>query len=854
MGAPNYADFPDLENRAFGWYSNDSSAIIGVDSSGGYSTLPACDSDCFAMKNSFCCLRTPTLYSWATWISTALLAIGLSACTSSESIRSPESGVDTPNEDGLNRFVGLSATEMERRYERAAGYLSWNVRQNIYYAPVRPVWLEDGSFWYRIRTSEGTFFRYYDSETGQTTPAFDHRLLAEAIAGRRGRSVREGDLPFGHFRYLDGRSKIRFALSGEIWTCNLENYVCEDPAPRRETPESSVVAPDRQQAAFLRDQNLWIWTYSDDTERPVTSKGEPGYGYATDSQGWTRSDRPVLAWSPDSRRIATYRLNEKEVARMSLIRTRMGRPELETWPYALPGDSIRPKLERVVIDLERDSLIALDLEPGEMRTSNCCGLLRDGRWADVEWSPDGSTLAFLETSRDYRTVTLYLADPETGSVREVMSETAEPFFESGFLARELPNWRVLHESDELLWFSPRDNWGHLYLYDLQDGTLKNRITKGEWNVLQVLHVDLKDRTVLFTAVGKEKGVDPYFASLYRASLDGGDIRRLTPQDEHHQVHPSPDGRFAVVNRSRPDQLPVAEFYDLANGDIVELEQAELDEDLSGRFPFPSPFTVKARDGKTDLYGLLYKPSDFDPAKTYPVINVIYPGPQTGSVGTRSFSTYRRGQAYALAELGFIVVQLDGLGTPLRSRDFHTWWVGNLSDNGLQDQVAAMNQLASRYSWFDIERVGITGHSGGGYATVAAMLRYPEFFSVGVAGAGNMDNRGYTDYWGEKYQGPVHGQEGEADAYRNQAIYRLADRLEGKLLITYGTMDSNVHPNMTLQLVDRLIRHNQSFDLMVFPNRDHGYVNEPYNLKLTWDYFVRHLLESDPPEQFPPVTR
>jgi len=283
--------------------------------------------------------------------------------------------------------------------------------------------------------------------------------------------------------------------------------------------------------------------------------------------------------------------------------------------------------------------------------------------------------------------------------------------------------------------------------------------------------------------------------------------------------------------------------------VIELEQGDTTplEEIGWRPPVQ--FTAKGRDGITDVYGIIYKPSNFDPDKKYPIINSIYPGPQVGSVGSRSFSVTGRGQAQALAELGFIVVQIDATGTPLRSKSFHTDWYGNMGDNGLEDQVAAMRQLGERYSWIDLNRVGIYGHSGGGFATAGAMLLFPDFFHVGVSSAGNHDNRGYTYYWGEKYQGLLEQNPDGFDNYENQANHLLAENLKGKLLITYGTMDSNVHPNMTKLLINELIKHNKDFDVMVFPNRGHGYFNEPYNIRITWDYFVRHLLGKEPPGEF-----
>ncbi len=732
-------------------------------------------------------------------------------------------------------------------YERASQFLSWHLNRKLFRSSVEPNWVDDDQFWYRVEIPEGRKFYHVNPAAGQREPAFDHERLAGVLSDEMETRIRPYNLPFNSFEYGYELRSIRFYRNGNIWSCDIVIYRCEESENKRKRISNSVDSPDGAYSAFIRDYNLWVYDHREEKELQLTSDGEAYYGYATNSQGWTRGDNPILLWSPDSRRIATFQQDEREVEKMPLIRTQTGRPSLDYWPYALPGDVEVPMLERVVIDVESREVVRLDVEPSHQRTSNCCGLTREGNWADVEWSSDGEKLAFVVTSRDYSSVTLFTADPSSGEVSEIYSETDEPFFESNLSSRGVPNWRVLHDSNEFIWFTRADNWGHLYLHDLTSGERKNRITDGEWNVIDILRLDHERRTILFTAVGKEDGRDPYFNHLYRVNFDGSGLELLTQENANHQVHVSPTGSYFTTTWSQPQNAPVTVLKQQSGQTHMELEEADLSELESLGFRSPEPFSVKARDGVTDIYGLLYKPSDFDPEKKYPIINSIYPGPQTGSVGTRSFTASRRGQAHALAELGFIVVQIDAFGTPYRSKDFHTLWFGDMADNGLEDQVTAMKQLAERYVWIDIKRAGMYGHSGGGFATAAAMFQFPEFFKVGVASAGNHDNRGYTYYWGEKYQGLLYElDEEDGDTYTNQANQLLAENLEGKLLISYGTMDANVHPNMTLQVVEELIRNNKDFDLMVFPNRGHGYANEPYNLRITWNYFVRHLLGQEPP--------
>lgn len=725
--------------------------------------------------------------------------------------------------------------------------LSWNLNRRLVDQPARPVWQRDDTFWYHLQTRDGDRFVFVDPEAGVKRAAFDHGRLAEALTRRTGYEISAERLPFLHFDYVDDREAIRFGFREKIWRCDIIRYRCSEVGVLPQSLPASVDSPDGRFSAFVRDYNLWLLDREMEKEIRLTEDGKRGYGYATDSQGWTRSDRPILVWSPDSRRIATFRQDEREVGLMPIVRTGEPRPTLTVWPYALPGDSAVPMLEPVVLDLDSKSVVRLDMEPIHQRTSNCCGLVREGRWADVEWSGDSERLALVETSRDYRQVTLYLADPRTGKVSRVYSESDDIFFESNLAPRGVPNWRALHDSGEFVWFSRRDGWGHLYLHDLSGGEQLSRITEGEWNVVDLVRIDRDNRKVYFTAVGREPG-DPYFVRFYRAGLDDGEVELLTGENGNHDISLSPSGRWFTSSFSRPDRSPELLLKSADGGTTRRLERTDTSRLQEAGFRYPLPFSVNARDGTTDLYGLLIKPFDFDPDKRYPIVVSIYPGPQTGSVGTRGFTTFRRGQAHAIAQLGVVVMLLDGFGTPFRSREFHTWWYGDLSDNGLEDQIGAIRQLAERYDWIDADRAGIYGHSGGGYAAATAMLRFPEQFRVGVAGAGNMDNRGYTDYWGEKYQGPLERLNGE-ESYENQAIHRLADRLKGRLLVTWGTMDTNVHPNMTLRLVDSLIQHNRDFDLMVFPDRGHGYANEPYKLRITWDYFVRHLLEGTPPQDY-----
>ena len=525
---------------------------------------------------------------------------------------------------------------------------------------------------------------------------------------------------------------------------------------------------------------------------------------------------------------------------MYLADTRVGHPQLEAWKYPLAGDAKIFQIERVIIDVDAARVTRLQMPPDPHRSSLCDHVKCDDSFSDVEWSADSQQLAFISSSRDHKRAQFRVADAQTGKVRDVLEETSKTYFEGG---EDRPNWRFLPASNELIWFSERDNWGQLYLYDLTSGKLKNQITSGEGDVAETLRVDETNRLVYFLGVGKEKGRDPYFVHLYRVGLDGKNQTLLTPEDATHDVSFSPTGRFFVDSYSKPDSAGITVLRDSAGKLLQTIEKADISRLVATGWKPVTPFSVKARDGVTDLYGLMYKPTRFDAGQKYPIIDHIYPGPTPGSVGTRRFQA-ARGDSQALAELGFIVIELDGMGTPSRSKKFHDAYYGNMGDNTLPDQVAGIQELAKRYSWIDISRVGIWGHSGGGYAAADAMFRYPDFFKVGISEAGNHDNRDYEDDWAEKWQGLLNG-----NNYDNQANELVARNLKGKLLLVHGTMDSNVPPYNTLLVVDALIRANKDFDLLMLPNRNHGFANEPYMIRRRWDYFVRNLMGAEPPKEY-----
>ncbi len=619
------------------------------------------------------------------------------------------------------------------------------------------------------------------------------------------------------------------------------------------TPYQVVASPDGRLGAFIREHDLWVRDLETGEEYPVTENGEEAYGYATNSAGWIRSPRPVVMWSADSRRIATFRQDERGVGMMYRVTTEVGHPELDAWRYPLPEDSVIFRIERLVADVsdvDDPSVTFFDMLPDPHRSATCDHIYCAGQLLETEWYPDADSVAFLSVSRDHKRVALRIASANDGGVREVLRDSADTFFMSALWGAP-QNWRVLPETDELIWWDRDTNRGHLYLHDLASGERRHAITAGHWNVLTVERVDPESRTLWFIGNGREDG-DPYFRYLYSVNIDEGptSVRLLTPDSANHRIDLSPDGRFFVDHASTPTSPGVVTLRDARAGHaIAELARPDISRMAAAGWQPPIPFTAKARDDSTDLYGLMYVPTSLDTTKQYPVVNYIYPGPQGGSVGGRSFSP-TRSDHQALAELGFIVVTLDGLGSSSeRSKSFHDFYYGNLGDNTIPDQIAAIRQLAATHRWIDLDRVGTWGHSGGGFASTRAILAYPDFYKVAVSQAGNHENRNYEDDWGEWWQGLLVEYEGGATNYDNQANWALADQLQGKLLIAHGMMDDNVPFSNTMLVVKALIEADRDFDLILFPDSRHGFASHPFMQRNRWDYFVEHLLGAEPPVDY-----
>ena len=742
--------------------------------------------------------------------------------------------------------VDAQITITEEDYARAEATLGTTTRGMVYHTSIQPNWLEDDRFWYLQRMPADNEYMLVDPAQGEHRSLFDEERMTEAINRHLG--ISGAEVNFSRVSY-DGETDRLLSPqgSGNI-ACSVITYTCEsvERTDRENARRTAAISPDGNYEAFRKDNNLWIRTIDTDEERQVTFDGEKDFGYATNNAGWVRNERPVLLWSPDSKKIATFQHDGRGVGEMYMVSTEIGRSNLEAWKYPLPQDSVVFMIHRVVIHVDEPRTVRLDMAPDYHRGTTTDHIADwDGTFMDVRWSDDSEQLAFVSSSRDHKDAWLRLADPESGAVREVLHERVETYYESGVNAE---NWQVFFDTGEVLWYSERSNWGHLYLYDLSTGELKRQITDGDWIVRQVRRTDLDARMLYFTGSGRD-GPDPYFQYLYRVSMDGGEPELLTPEEANHSVSFSPGGNYILDTWSRPDVPQKHAVRNLDGSIAVNVGEADISELLATGWRPPEPFSVKARDNETDLHGLLYKPSNFDPSGRYPVLNYLYPGPQSGSVGTRSF-TPARGDKQALAELGFIVVEVDAMGTPGRSKSFHDAYYGNMGDNGLPDQITTIRQLGAQNPWMDLDRVGIWGHSGGGFASAGAILRYPDFYKVAVSGAGNHDNRNYEDDWGEKWQGLLEVNPDGTTNYDNQSNILLADSLEGKLLLAHGLMDDNVPASNTLLLVEALIAANKDFDLVIFPSGSHGFgQGRTYWMRRRWDYFVEHLLGVPPPEEY-----
>lgn len=639
-------------------------------------------------------------------------------------------------------------------------------------------------------------------------------------------------------------------------------------------PDWASVSPDGQWVVFSREFNLWMMSYADyqrildarrgetgddaeDAEEEVevneiqlTTDGERHYGYGNEGRGrydseteeeFEKRQNAQITWSHDSRYFALTRRDRRQVGDLWVIHvTGVTRPELESYKYDMPGEEDVSQDELLVFDMTAREMTRVDDDPWKDQRLGLFDAPTPVDRQDHEpprdiWlSDESSELYFWRRSRDQHRVDVMVYDPGTQQVRTVIEERLNTYVE-----HQTP--RLLDNGD-LVWWSEQDGWAHLYRYS-PDGTLVARLTEGPWHVGGILGVDDAQGWVYFRGNNREEGEDPYYQHLYRVRTNGTGLELLNPGDFDHRMAASPSSSYFVSNRARVNTTPVATLLDGTGREILQLEEADLSQLMAAGYQFPEPFHVKAADGITDIYGVMYKPYDFNPDSVYPIVTYVYPGPQTESV-SKFFSLNPSEQA--LAQFGMIVITVGNRGGhPDRSKWYHNYGYGNLRDYGLADKKAAIEQLADRHRFVDIDRVGIYGHSGGGFMSTAAMLVYPDFFDVAVSSAGNHSNDVYNQNWSEKHHGVKEVVDADGEVTFEYSIDRnqdVAENLKGRLLLTTGNVDNNVHHAGTFRVAEALIKANKRFDFFIYPGQRHGYGDMgDYWFWQRAEYFVKHLL-------------
>lgn len=744
----------------------------------------------------------------------------------------------------LGALFGLvheaAAQDLQSRYESAEQFLWYNSDSLALSDEVDPHWIDDSSrFWYERELADGEEFVLVDAEENTQGPAFDHARLADTLSSVTGETHEADDLPFDWISFVEDEEAIEFKVEDTTWRCSVTDYTCTEQSGEE---QPAGLSPDGKWQAFVRDHNLFVRSTESGREIQLTRDGQEEYGYAQPLRSLPemvqREDPDYepevdVEWGPNSNKLVTYRLDQRPAKELAVVQSS---PEDHFWPqhyeytYPLPGETGLPLAEPVIFDVTNRSRTFVDVKPSP--------LLYTGGGPLLDWEEDGETLYYRKSARTNKRVRLLEVDASTGETRTVIEETSETYIDPniGYMER-------VNGGEEIIWASERDGWNHLYLYDGETGELKNQITEGEWVVRGIEHVDAENRQVYFSASGRTEG-DPYLRSLYRVDFDGSDLTKLTPERADHEADFSSSGEFFVDTYSRVDQKPVTVLREAPDGEVVRtVEEANVDRLRDTGWQAPEPFRVKAADGETDIYGVLWRPTDFDPSKEYPVVEQIYTGPHDFHV-PKTFGAFGS-MAQSVAELGFVTIMVDGRGTGRRSKDFRLFSYQNLG-GVTTDHVAAIRQLAGQYDFIDSSRVGIYGHSAGGYDSAHALLTHPETYDVAVSSAGNHDQRLDKAWWNELYMGYPLG-----DHYEKQSNVTLVPNLQTDqhLMLAHGEVDNNVPPSETLRMVDALIEANKDFDLLIMPNEFHGMSGHPYFIQERWDYFVEHLRGETPPRGY-----
>jgi dipeptidyl aminopeptidase/acylaminoacyl peptidase len=723
--------------------------------------------------------------------------------------------------------------------------------------PEQPNWIgRTNRFWFRRSAQGGNEFMLVNPATRAIDAAFDHAKLAAALSTESNKYTAV-TLPFSTFTFTDNERAIQFTIGpggavgggggrggppvdpATLWKCSLESYTCTPPSAGRGTgrggrggggglagpvrPPFEIndaeprKSPDGKLEALVNNYNVAI--------RPVGSRDVKLL--STDGSEGSYYDPVSLVWSPDSSKLAVYKVTPGHRRFVHFVQSSPEdqlQPKNSNMQYAKPGD---------VLDVERPFIFTV--ATGKRQDVDNALFPNAYDMSALSWRRDSSAVTFEYNQRGHQVFRIIEINAATGKTRALISEEPKTFFcYSGKKYRA-----DIDDGREIVWMSERDGWNHLYLYDGASGAVKNQITKGDWIVRNVVRLDEDTRQIVFSASGMYPGKDPYFVHYYRINFDGTGLTPLTTADANHAVNFSPDRQFYVDTYSRVDAAPVSELRKTADASLVmPVQKAEISELVKAGWKAPEVFVSKGRDGKTDIWGVIFRPTNFDASKKYPVIENIYAGPQ-GSFVPKTFSAFNQMQAQA--EIGFIVVQIDGMGTSNRSKAFHDVAWQNIKDAGFPDRILWHKAVAAKYPYYDISRVGLYGTSAGGQNSLGGLLFFPEFYKAAVSSAGCHDNRMDKIWWNEQWMGWPLGEH-----YAQSSNVDNAYRLQGKVLLVVGEMDTNVDPSSTMQVVNQLIKHNKDFDLLVVPGMGHG-SGGAYGDHKRFDFFTRHLLGVKPPE-------
>jgi dipeptidyl aminopeptidase/acylaminoacyl peptidase len=726
--------------------------------------------------------------------------------------------------------TGLKAQGTLADYRRAVA-IDTLFKDKVYNSPWEFHWLKKGDkVWYLNKRGARKEFMLADVKKKSQLPAFDHDRLARSLVLRSRKKIDAANLPFSLIEFSDDQQSITFRIDSARWKCNLSSYACEvtevikNDEPRHwywgndfdEAGNKPVPSPDSNSVAFIKNYNVFVRLKSKE-EFQLSYDGAAGNFYSS-----------YLQWSPDGKKLMAYKIMPGEKHLIYFVESSPKdqlQPKLCTREYRKPGDVLPHKRPQLFWVDERKHVPVSD------------ELFNHQFWVDdIVWRKDSRAFTFEYNERGHQHYRVLEVDAFSGKVRALVDEHSETFIDySGKKYRH-----DVDDGKEIIWASERDGWNHLYRYDGVTGKVINQITKGEWVVRGVEYVDEKKRQIIFSASGMDAGKDPYLLQYCKINFDGSGFTRLTKEDSNHFTVFSPDHAYFVDQYSRVDLPPVTKLCSAADGkEITTLQQADITDLQKAGWKMPEVFSAKGRDGVTDIWGIIIRPADFDPAKKYPVIEMIYAGPQSFYV-PKSFSPQYRG-LYALAELGFIVVQVDGMGTSWRSKAFHDVCWKNLKDAGFPDRIAWMKSAAAKYPYMDISRVGVFGGSAGGQNAAGAVLFHPGFYKAAVASCGCHDNRMDKMWWNEQWMSyPIGPHYAESSNVVN------AHRLQGNLMLIVGELDDNVDPASTMQLADALIKAKKDFELIFIPGMGHSGGGE-YGERKRRDFFVKHLLGVDPPQ-------